>query len=195
MAVSALALPVACAGPDAHPVVEGERCGGPIARCAGDGSILICQDREWVEHDCDEVCAQEGAVASGCSIQGWTDECVCDPVESECGGISPTCESADVLLTCVEGQWEPTSCAEECGSQDPPLSSSGCRRVAGGADCVCSLDGTPCGTPGAWCESGSSLARCDGGTWMVETCNQSCPVGEDPVCLPFDADEATCGCG
>jgi hypothetical protein len=184
-----------CADVQAVPMEEGGRCGGMFTICDGDGSLLACEDRVWVRHDCEAVCAEQGEVSSGCGLVIGNDACLCEPdPDAPCAGTTSTCESADVLLQCVDDAWESTSCTVECAAYDPPLTSLGCRHDGDGAACACSLDGTPCDAAGAWCETDEVLATCSAGTWMLETCDGPCEEGEVPRCLPFDGDTAICGC-
>ncbi len=145
---------------------DGSQWGPTISECEDEGSLKSCSGGVFSgSEDCPEdlpICS-EGV-------------CICDEASP------PTCEDSAVLLSCVDGAWQPETCVSPTG-----ICSEGacvqCTAATASTDCsgelpVC-LGGTcvacdPGVTP-ARCEGGARQI-CDAGSWVPAPCGTSLPV-------------------
>lgn len=177
----ALALVLACES-ESTPIVwdqPGEPCNSP-AWCVSEALLRECQERRWIDVDCEARCAAQGLLSAGCQAELQGARCLCEA----CPGPL-ACVDADTIEVCVDGQKVAQPCAERCSAAGYD-GAHGCRTTLGQpAACQCS-DSTSCTTPGdARCLDAAQLATCQAGAWTLVDCPASC---DNPAAVcTFDA--------
>lgn len=169
----------------------GDPCRSARQHCLSDATAQVCEDRVWVERDCESLCAELGPAyyASGCDF-----ECVCSLVDpSGCTPGQSVCIDDETVGVCDELQvLEPRSCTERCA--EVGLHEAGCREDddGDGGRCWCTAEGTPCSATAApTCVDQGTLAACEEGVWVFDDCAVLC---DGPgVCDPL-RELATCAC-
>lgn len=191
-----LLLAAACES-DPAPLVwdqPGDPCNSP-AWCVGDSQaqaqvqLRECQDRRWVDVDCDERCAAEGLQSAGCQPEIQGARCLCEA----CPGPL-TCLDESTIETCLDGAKVATACADYCAANGYDTA-HGCRTtIDQKAQCQCSNAAT-CTVEGqARCVDATQLATCQSSVWSVVDCQQSC-ANEFAVCTYDPATGAhACDC-
>ncbi len=107
-----------------------ECCEQDKTQCAG-AELEICDNCNWVEVDCDEVCGAGGQSSIGCGLgqDGLTAECLCtgegSDGDSESGQLEGFCASAgltkcgeSLISACEGGGVRTESCREKCEDLD-----------------------------------------------------------------------------
>ncbi len=83
-----------------------------------------------VDSSCAALCAEESLLSLGCDAIGENAACLCTSVGTPCEDEAPRCADAERLLSCAEGVWAESACAESCAG-------GSCEPSAEGAACVC----------------------------------------------------------
>ncbi len=135
----------ACGMRDA--AVDDGGCDHGTTHCLGKDMLLICEDRQWVDYQCTEVCADlrlprnsmgcfQGSFASSKPLDPLTDACACTLAGTPCDAALPVfCDSVFSMARCADGLWEIEYCQPDC-----PLGKiASCRSLENSdqAACVC----------------------------------------------------------
>lgn len=87
--------------------------------CQSDDTIEACVDGVVSTLDCAEVCAglDPPRASLGCDDAGWISSCTCSLTGTPCDAsdVSPRCDSATTLATCVGDTWLIEVCDDACG--------------------------------------------------------------------------------
>ena len=187
------------------PVALGGVCGVTAAHCIGEMSLLRCKGRLWTEESCSSVCGETGRVSVGCFDRAYGDDCLCvspdagQTSDADSCAASRQCKAPDAIEYCDRSGTRQLSCADVCAALAPPRRSAGCHKGALGAldDCVCTIEGMPCGdAPAAVCDGPTLLARCIDGFWTLSDCRERCPAEQAASCGSWAGDAgADCRCG
>ncbi len=166
----------------------GDPCNSP-SWCTSSTELRECEDRRWVDVDCDERCTAEGLLSAGCQIEIQGARCLCEA----CSGPL-TCIDDSTIETCVAGEKVATSCVDECAAHGYDTA-HGCRMEVGAeAKCQCSNAST-CTVEGqARCVDSALLATCQAGAWAVVDCRTSCPDELGVCTLDVDSGAHVCAC-
>lgn len=148
--------------PDA--VVDLGACADGERVCRGAEELAVCELGVWQYASCSNVCAEQGVESLGCEDAA----CRCATPQQDCVADEGRCQGADILATCVDGEWKTTVCSLWCSEQGE--ASLGC-----GSD-ACQCTGAPpeCELGETRCQGPQTLAACVEGQWLAEPCVESC---------------------
>lgn len=189
-------------------------CSDGQVACDG-ASLLTCQGGTWSPKPCATACSEQGLLGGQCADGACAclgDQGAACPscLTGACAGAAASCRASApcaALTACLGGCGADAACTSACQAAHPtglPGFSALLACVAGSCAGQCP-DLPTCLEGQGRCASTNATEKCQGGTWVVGNCNETCYAQDlksngctNGACAcvfePFDCEHGASGC-